>query len=98
MTDYRTGWRDRFDYDVSVRHNHGDLQRSTAMQKEHKGRGVKKSAKSSPVFRKIISEHLNRTSSLSAKDWANDPFFRIGKRPGHSGHANISEEHSRCLY
>jgi hypothetical protein len=52
----------------------------------------------SGLFRKMIAEHLERERVLSGKDWKNDPFFRIGDKPGRSGLRQVSREHDHYLY
>lgn len=50
------------------------------------------------LFEDIISDYLTRVSALSSRDWKADPFFQLGRRPGHSGRSIVSEQHDRHLY
>lgn len=57
-------------------------------------RGVTLSA----IFQDMISDYVGRVSALSGKDWHDDPFFKVGRRPGRSGLSNVAEQHDRYLY
>jgi hypothetical protein len=52
----------------------------------------------SSLFRQIVAEYLERTAPLDGSAWGDDPFFKIGERPGRAGAARVSEEHDRDLY
>jgi hypothetical protein len=66
--------------------------------KQLKRIAVEKGASLSKLFQQMISDYLERVSTLSGKDWRKDTFFQVGKRPGRSGASNISEKHDRYIY
>ncbi len=66
--------------------------------KQLKRIAVEKGASLSKLFQQMISDYLERVSTLSGKDWRKDPFFQVGKRPGRSGTSDISEKHDRYIY
>ena len=59
---------------------------------------VEKGISLSKLFQELITDYLERLNPFSGKDWRKDPFFQIGKKPGHSGQPTISKEHDRHLY
>lgn len=59
---------------------------------------VEKGKSLAGLFREIVADYLVRAGALSNKNWKKDPFFQIGKKPGHSGVSNVAEEHDAYLY
>ena len=57
-------------------------------------RGVTLSA----IFQEMIGDYIGRVSALTGKGWQNDPFFKLGRRPGRSGSSRVAEQHDRYLY
>ena len=57
-------------------------------------RGVTLSA----IFQEMIDDYIGRVGALTGKDWENDPFFKLGRRPGRSGSSRVAEQHDRYLY
>ncbi len=57
-------------------------------------RGVTLSA----IFQEMIGDYIGRVHALTGKDWQNDPFFKLGRRPGRSGLSKVAEQHDRYLY
>ena len=57
-------------------------------------RGVTLSA----IFQEMIGDYIGRVRALTGKDWQNDPFFKLGRRPGRSGLSSVAERHDRHLY
>ena len=57
-------------------------------------RGVTLSA----IFQEMIGDYVARVGALTGKDWQQDPFFKLGRRPGRSGLSRVAEQHDRYLY
>jgi hypothetical protein len=57
-------------------------------------RGVTLSA----IFQEMIEDYIGRVGALTGKAWQNDPFFKLGRRPGRSGSSSVAEQHDRYLY
>jgi hypothetical protein len=66
--------------------------------KQLKRISVEKGASLSRLFNEIIADYLERVNTLSGRDWKKDPFFQVGRKPGRSGEATVSEDHDRYLY
>jgi hypothetical protein len=71
-----------------------DRDRLKALKHVALERGISLSA----LFQEMVNGYLARTRPLTGKDWAADPFFQIGAKPGRSGHSRVAEDHDRDLY
>ena len=76
---------------TNVRLDPGQLRQLKRLAAE---RGVTLSA----IFQEMIGDYIGRVGALTDKDWQNDPFFKLGRRPGRSRSSRVAEQHDRDLY